>query len=122
MPNKCVKCGKIHPDDAKYLIDGCDKCGSKFFFFITEEQKNKQNKMADDLSKKQIAEMENDVRSILGHKKEQLLILSIEAIRILMPGKYELDLVNLFNQKPLVIKIADGKYRIDISDLPKKEI
>ncbi|RLG14994.1 MAG: hypothetical protein DRN66_00530 [Candidatus Nanohalarchaeota archaeon] len=121
MPHKCVKCGKLHPDNADYLMNGCDECGAKFFFYVNEDGEEKAQRITANLTKKQVREMEKDVRSILGHKKNKILVLSIEAIRILSPGKYELDLVNLFNQTPLVIKIGEGKYEIDITELPKKK-
>ncbi|MCK5476425.1 MAG: hypothetical protein KAI55_00725 [Candidatus Aenigmarchaeota archaeon] len=120
MANKCVKCGKVHSDEADYLIEGCDSCGSKFFFHINEEEEQLKN-MPLNLTKKQINEIEKDARSFLKFEKNKVLVLSIEAIRIVSPGKYELDLVNLFNQTPLVIKIGEGKYRIDLSGLPKKK-
>ena len=121
MPHKCVKCGKLHPDNADYLMNGCDECGAKFFFYVSEDEEEKAQRITANLTKKQILEMETDVRSILGHKKNKVLVLGIEAIRILSPGKYELDLVNLFNQTPLVIKIGEGKYEIDLTELPKKK-
>ncbi|MCK5039955.1 MAG: hypothetical protein KAR87_03235 [Candidatus Aenigmarchaeota archaeon] len=121
MSNKCVKCGKLHPDDAKYLINGCDVCGAKFFFYVNENDEKKAEKLSANLTKKQITEMERDVRAIIKNKKNDILVLSIEAVRVLSPGKYELDLINLFNQKPLVIKIGEGKYRIDMTEIPRKE-
>jgi predicted nucleic acid-binding Zn-ribbon protein len=46
---------------------------------------------------------------------------NIESIKILKPGKYELDLVNLFKSKqPLIYKLEDGKYMIDIIESFKK--
>jgi predicted nucleic acid-binding Zn-ribbon protein len=48
----------------------------------------------------------------------------MEAIRILKPGKYELDLVHLFKNDPLVYKVGEGKYIIDLirSFSPSKKI
>ncbi|MFW6378610.1 MAG: OapC/ArvC family zinc-ribbon domain-containing protein [Nanoarchaeota archaeon] len=40
---------------------------------------------------------------------------------MLKPGQYELDLINLFQQKqPLIYKLEDGKYVIDILESFKK--
>jgi len=47
-------------------------------------------------------------------------VLDIEAIRVLKPGKYELDLVHLFKKDPLIIKLDEGKYIIDIAQAFKK--
>jgi len=40
--------------------------------------------------------------------------LDIEAIRVLKPGQYELDLVHLFKGEPLVYKLEEGKYVVDL--------
>jgi len=42
------------------------------------------------------------------------VILDFESIRVLKPGKYELDLVQLFQKNPLIFKLDDGKYIIDV--------
>lgn len=125
MPNKCTKCGKIHPDDANYLLEGCDKCGSKFFFYVKQELLSKADKELSRLSGKEIEEIEDDVRDIISQEGIQrsdndTVVLDIEAINIVQPGKYEIDLVNLFNQKPIVIKVGTGKYEIDLSTLAEK--
>ena len=41
-------------------------------------------------------------------------MLDIESIRVLKPGKYELDLIHLFKGEPLVFKLEEGKYVIDL--------
>jgi len=42
------------------------------------------------------------------------VILDFESIKLGKPGQYELDLVQLFKGEPLVYKLEDGKYFIDI--------
>lgn len=125
MPNKCTHCGKIHPDEADYLLEGCDECGSKFFFFIKEDNLKKAEETVKKLTKTQLKEIESDVREIISNNektstKDDAVALDIEAINIKQPGKYEIDLVNLFNQSPLIIKLGAGKYKIDLSTLKFK--
>ena len=44
----------------------------------------------------------------------------MESIRVLGPGKYELDVVNLFNKKrPLIYKLEEGKYIVDLASTLK---
>jgi len=123
MPNKCTKCGKLHEDRAEYLMDGCDECGSKFFFYIRKESLEKAEKEIDEMTKslteKDLSEMEKDIRDIVPEyvKKEDTVILDLEAIRILKPGKYRIDVTNLFTQKPIVIRIGPGKYELDLTTL-----
>jgi len=121
MPNKSTKCGKIHPDDAHYLVNGCDVCGSKFFFYVREEVLEKIEKDMERISKREMDEIEKDIREIVSKEErieeEDTVILDVEAIRVIKPGKYRIDVVNLFTQKPLVIRTGPGKYELDLSTL-----
>jgi predicted nucleic acid-binding Zn-ribbon protein len=116
MPNKCTQCGKIHPDKADYLLEGCDECGSRFFFYVKEEALKEIEKEVEKISKEEMKEIEHDVREIAGDE-EETVILDLEAIRVVHPGKYKIDVTNLFNQKPLVIRTGAGKYKLDLSTL-----
>ena len=61
-------------------------------------------------------QIEQDIFDLVGSEidRDQPVILDLEAIRILRPGKYELDLVHLFKKEPLIFKLEDGKYMIDL--------
>jgi len=115
MPHQCVRCGKLHEDGSKELLKGCD-CGSKFFFFIKKEYVEEATKIAEELSVEDREQIEKDVIDIVGtnFNNKETVFLDIESIKILRPGKYELDLVDLFRGKPLVYKLEDGKYIIDL--------
>ena len=124
MPHQCVHCGELYPDASKELIAGC-KCGSHFFFFIRKEQYEKL-KLQDDgtlaielkgMDKKKI---EKDVREIIGVEEEEPVVLDLEAIRVLEPGKFEIDVVNLLRKdRPIIYKLEEGKYIIDIATMMK---
>jgi len=122
MPSKCTRCGKLHPDDADYLLDGCDECGSTFFFYIRPEILEKMEKEVEKLTKKEISEIERDIREIIPENIEsgETVILDLEAIRVIKPGKYKIDVTNLFTQKPIVIRVGPGKYELDLSTLMTK--
>ena len=119
MPSKCTKCGKIHPDNAPYLLSGCDECGSKFFFYFRKDILPTVEKDISKLSKKEIGEIEQDIRDIIprGLEKEETVVLDLEAIRVIKPGKYKIDVTNIFNQKPIVIRLGPGKYKLDLTTL-----
>ena len=72
------------------------------------------------VDKKQV---EEDVREILGIRdEEEPVILNLESIRVLKPGKFEIDLVSLMNRRPIVFKLEEGKYIIDLeSSVPDKK-
>ena len=122
MPNKCTMCGKVHPDDAKYLLEGCDSCGNKFFFYVREEHLEQVEEETKSLTRSEIKEIEEDVRDIIPEeaKKDDTVVLDLEAIRIIKPGKYMIDVTTLFNQRPVVIRVGSGRYEIDLSTIKRK--
>lgn len=122
MPNKCTLCGKVHPDDAPYLINGCDKCGGKFFFYVRQEHLKRVEEETANLTKSEVKEIERDVRDIVPEdvKEDETVVLDLEAIRILKPGKYMIDVTTLFTQRPIIIRVGLGKYEIDLSTIMQK--
>lgn len=126
MPHQCVHCGEVYPDAAPQLLSGC-KCGSKFFYYIkkekVEELRQELQETLFDISKADKIRMEKDIREITGmseEDKEKPVILDVESIRILEPGKYEIDIINLFSKtRPIIYKLGEGKYVIDLNDLIK---
>jgi predicted nucleic acid-binding Zn-ribbon protein len=121
MPNQCVHCSEIYDDGASEILSGCSKCGSRFFFYLTQEklEKLKANEEESvELTKTEKKQVEKDVRDIVGVKddEEAPIILDFESVRIIKPGKYILDIPNLFSKKrPLVYKLEDGKYIVDLT-------
>lgn len=124
MPHQCVKCGKIYEDGSNELLSGCSACDGKFFFFVKQANLERAKEITESLTLEEKEQMEKDVACLINDegKEDQPVILDLESIRVVKPGKYELDLVDLFKGKPLVYKLDDGKYMIDIvSTLRAKE-
>ena len=48
------------------------------------------------------------------------VVLDFESIRVITPGKYEIDLVNVFKNDALIFKLEEGKYMIDLPESFKK--
>jgi predicted nucleic acid-binding Zn-ribbon protein len=117
MPHQCVRCSRIIPAGSEEILKGCRDCGSHFFFYIRDEQleKLKQNPINIPEAKKE--KIEKDVREIAGIEEETVpVILDIESVRVVGPGKFEIDVVNLFNEKrPIIYKLEEGKYIIDLA-------
>lgn len=115
MPHQCVKCGILYEDTAHELLKGCS-CGSKFFFFISQDNLKEVQKETKKLTPTEKKEIQDDVMDIIGPEidKTMPVILNLESIRIKKPGKFEIDLVRLFKGMPLVYKIEEGKYFIDL--------
>ena len=125
MPHRCVHCSAIYKDSDEEILNGCSTCGSKFFFYLTEEKlkmllDNKEKEII--LTDEEKEQIEKDVRDIAGieeGEEETPVILDFESVKIIKPGKYLLDVGNLFSkQRPLIYKWEDGKYFIDL-DLKK---
>ncbi len=117
MPHQCVRCSRIIPASSRELLDGCASCGSRFFFYVRDEQFEKLKEKMIEIPEEDKTRIEKDVREIAGIKEEDMpVILDFESVRVAGDGKFEIDLVNLFNKKkPLVYKLDEGKYLIDIA-------
>ena len=124
MPHQCVHCGKIYPIASKELIEGCSSCGGHFFFYIREEQLDKLKEQPIEIPAEEKKQIEKDVREMAGIEEEDVpVILDLESIRTIAPGKFEIDIVNLFNKKrPLIYKLEEGKYIIDLASTLEKDI
>ena len=115
MPHQCVHCGSLYPAGCKELLTGC-KCGSRFFFFVKQESLEKAKEAQKKLSNIDKDKIERDIMEIIGEKvNEDPIILDFESIKVINPGQYEIDLVDLFKGKPLIYKLEEGKYMIDIA-------
>ncbi|AJF62293.1 MAG: Zn-ribbon containing protein [archaeon GW2011_AR20] len=116
MSHQCVRCGKIYEEASNELLKGCNQCGGKFFFFVRKETIEKVKELTVDLTPKDRKEIEYDIKELIGEEDiDKPVILDIESIRVLKPGQYEIDLVDLFRGKPLVYKLEEGKYVIDLA-------
>ena len=122
MPYQCVRCSKIISSGSKEIIEGCDKCKSHFFFYIRDEQIQAMKNRVVEIPEPEKKQVEKDIREIAGITDEQTpVILDIESIRVTGEGKFELDLVKLFKKdQPLIYKLEEGKYIIDLATTLKK--
>src|SRR4030042_480769 len=124
MPHRCVKCGKIYLDASQEILTGCG-CGARFFYYIKQEKLDeielgKTNEVQDkikELDKTDKVQIEKEIREITGIEElEMPVILDLESVKVISPGKFEIDIVNLFNKKrPLIYKLEEGKYIIDLA-------
>ncbi len=124
MPHQCVKCGAFYEDGSNEILKGCSSCSGKLFFYVKKgKEQLMEEKAPVSLSKKEREQIEEDVYDIIGNEidRNKPVVLDIESIKILKPGKYELDLVHLFKDKePLVYRLEDGKYMVDLVETFKK--
>ena len=121
MPHQCVTCSRIIPAGSKELLEGCASCHGHFFFYIREEQLEKLRNTAIEIPKQEKVMVEKEIREMAGIiEADSPVILDIESVRVVGAGKYEIDVVNLFNRKrPLIYKLEEGKYIIDLASTLK---
>jgi len=113
--HQCVRCNTFYDDGCKELLKGCSNCGGRFFFFIKKENLKTAEKITENLSIEDKKQIEKDVFSMIDYEgSESPVVLDLESIRILAPGKYELDIVKLLQKHPLIYRYEEGKYIIDL--------
>ncbi len=116
MPHQCVRCSKFYDDGDSAVLQGCS-CGAKLFFYVRKEKIKKAEEVSKKLTVEEKEKIETDIKEIIGKDEEDKpIILDFECVNVVSPGKFELDLVKLFNKdNPIVYKLEDGKYMIDIA-------
>ena len=116
MPHQCVRCGRFYDDGTTNLLKGC-VCGSNFFFFVRKEHIEQAKEVNVKLKETDKAQIEKDVRELIGQETaDKPVVLDLESIRVLKPGQYEISLVDLFSKKPLIYRLEEGKYVIDLAE------
>jgi len=124
MPHSCVRCNRIIPAGSKEILEGCEECGSHFFFYIRDEQLEKLKNQVVEIPEGEKAQVEEDIREMVGIVDEDTpVILDIESIRVTGEGKFELDIGKLFRKdRPLIYKLEEGKYIIDLASTLKGSV
>lgn len=122
MPHQCVRCSTIYQDGANEILKGC-QCGARLFLYIKKQHLEEGKTILTELTPEEKIQVEEDVRELIGLEEdpEKPIILDLESIRVLKPGRYELDLVHLFKKDPLIFKLEEGKYIIDLPQAFKKK-
>ncbi|MBU2104767.1 MAG: Zn-ribbon domain-containing protein [Nanoarchaeota archaeon] len=124
MAHQCVHCKRIIPVGSKELLEGCEDCEGHFFFYIKDEQLEKIREEPIEIPQEDKKTIEKDIREMAGIVDEETpVILDLESVRAIGSGKFEIDLVNLFNKKrPLIYKLEEGKYIIDLASTLGKDM
>ena len=114
MPHQCVRCNEFYDDGASEILKGC-KCGGGLFFYVRKEKMEKARVANSNLTCEDKVKIEKDVLDLVNVKEgDKPVILDFESINVIGPGKYEIDLVKLFKKDPLIYKMEEGKYAIDL--------
>lgn len=124
MSHQCVHCKRIIPAAGRELLEGCNNCGGHFFFYIRDEQIDDIKENPIEIPKEDKKKVEKDIRDMAGiTRTDTPVILDLESIRVTGAGKFEIDIANLFRRdRPLIYKMEEGKYIIDLSSTLKKDV
>ena len=115
MPHQCVSCGEIYGNTSDAILEGCTECGAKLFFFIRDSKVEEALKKQKNLSEEDKDQIEAEVDLLIEDRDEaKPVVLDIETVNILAPGQYEIDLIKLFEKQPLIYKMEEGRYVIDV--------
>lgn len=117
MPHQCVRCHKIYEDGSEEILKGCE-CGAKLFFYIKQSALEKATVFTEELTTEEKDKIEEDILTIMEIDSigDVPVVLDFESINVVEQGKFELDLVNLFKKDPLIYRLSDGKYFIDLPE------
>lgn len=117
MPHRCAGCKTVFPD-ARHLKDGCPVCGCGKFVFETGKsrrgpsQSTVQENQASPLLK---SLQEKPAETIEKKQKKNQNAETIESIRILEPGMYDLNLSRLAESDDRVVRVGlEDTYRLDL--------
>lgn len=102
MAHRCTKCGKLYATGDMRLLQGCE-CGNNKFLYVPDERKPSEPEKVEEEIKKEFAEM------------------GVETVRILSPGRYEINIERLLQGEGIIIALQeDGRYVIHLPSLLKK--
>ncbi len=114
--HQCVRCNTMYGDGSSEILKGCGSCGGKFFFFVKKEAIKQAQELTQNLTVEEKEKIEKDVMEIIGYEEDKPVILDLASVNILKQGKFELDLVRLFKGEPMVYRLEEGKYIIDLAE------
>lgn len=145
MPHECINCGHVFDDGSKEMLEGCPECGgSKFLFRKTKHdvhtastedssdiieatpenqtpkrfggsfvkgEPDKEVGEEQPPSTQEGVEVETpDTEELRKELKDRF-----ESIKIIEPGSYELNLMNLYDKEEKIIALEeDGKYQVSL--------
>jgi predicted nucleic acid-binding Zn-ribbon protein len=116
MPHQCLGCDKVYDNSSNAIITGCPDCGKKLFLYVKQLPQEKEQI---EISKENKELILKEVESMIEIDEiNQPIILKLENVRVLAPGKYEIDINQLMKKnKPIIYKIQEGTYVIDLNFL-----
>jgi len=124
MPHRCAGCKTLFPD-ARHLKDGCPVCGCGKFVFETgnDRKEPSQSTVQENPASPPSKSLQEKSAEILEKKrKKNQNAETIESIRILEPGRYDLNLSRLAESDDRVVRVGlEETYRLDLHSMIGKK-
>lgn len=116
MPHQCVRCNTFYADNAEEILSGCSNCSGKLFFYVKQSKVAQAKEAVEALSEDDRNELIEDVEDTIGEDIDDApVVLDLESIRVDGPGRYSIDLKQLLDGKPVIYRLGEGKYVIDLA-------
>ncbi|RZN15339.1 MAG: hypothetical protein EF812_02725 [Methanosarcinales archaeon] len=105
MPHQCTKCHAIYQEGSTVILNGCPKCGNNKFEYI-KERKDK-------------VDIDNIIQETPATKKRRKMTPeSVESVRIVSSGEYELNLDSLLKRDDIVLGLKnEGEYIVPLTTI-----
>ncbi|MFT4244876.1 MAG: Zn-ribbon domain-containing protein [Candidatus Woesearchaeota archaeon] len=118
MPHQCINCSATYDDTSNVILKGCQHCKGKLFLYIRSTKKEEIEEEVQ-LTQKNKEAILSEIEESLGTREpQQPVFLKVENVRVIAPGKYEIDINQLLKKdKPLVYKVGEGTFVIDLEYL-----
>ncbi|HPY60983.1 MAG TPA: Zn-ribbon containing protein [Methanospirillum sp.] len=121
MPHRCTGCQTLFPD-ARYLRDGCPVCGCGKFIFENDKRNREDDKKTHDHPPVSAQKIQSQPAGPVKDEPAEQDPGSIESIRILEPGRYDLNLSRLAESDDRVVRVGTGDtYRLDLHSMIRKK-
>ncbi len=123
MPHRCVRCGREYPTNECEILKGCRECGGKKFVFIPQVEREHEKEVTPSVTPARLEQALEDENSTAEEKEADTApgasCLSgdrLESIRIVAPGRYELNIEKLATSDERVVGIGkgEGSYLVDL--------
>ncbi len=128
MPHVCIRC-KVRLTAAPGLAPRCPECGGTKFSFESDKRERTESNVQtpSETVTFETPDVIREIEPVTPQKEDPDPLKpdateSIESIRILEPGKYDLNLLRLAESDDRVIRIGkDGNYRLDLHSMVRSK-
>jgi len=124
MPHQCTNCDEVYPNGTEAILTGCPECGWNRFKYMKEMPGDEAVPEEETESSEKQAIIDSIERAHESGGKEVPLLEdgSIESVRIVEEGSYEINVSSLMDKEEIIMSIGEeGKYVVHLPSAFKGE-